>query len=513
MSNLRRQAATLVLRSPDEVQQLCSALLSAIESQTNSSEATTSSSANAVARLDDLATILLQQAFRYFQSAEAEELGLTGALVDVIARLYRAFGRESRARHHLLRILAAAGDRDALKMFAELVVTDPPQNPEDAVLAFVPLFQRQDYPAQALFPRLLDALEHPTEAATVLDLANFLTRRRRLASHPATARQAALTELLGNLTTHLEKIETGKSAPAAKLSVADLRRHVAESVTLVVSLCDALALIGNTAAIGTLERTLALAHRRVKTEAAAALARLHDEAGTQALVEIAAEAVVRNRALAYLEELHLIDRVDPKYRTDEARAEGDMAAWLTEPAQFGLPPQLLEIVDTCTQKWPGYHEPVCCRLWRYEYRLRGKSLAGIGITGPVTHAFNADLQDMSPADIYAVFAGWQAEHDEIFEVSADELTAEQSQAWSHISAALQKAELSNLAFVKLGHFFGAEQFVATGTRADQPGVIILDGQEVHWYPVTISSARAPGANEIYWLHKGKRLLRAFNADE
>src|SRR5207253_3246379 len=126
-----------------------------------------------------------------------------------------------------------------------------------------------------------------------------------------------------------------------------------------------------------------------------ALARLHDEDGIDALVEIAAEPVVRNRALAYLEELHLIDRVDAKYCTDEARAQGDMAAWLAEPAQFGLPPQLLEIVDTRTQNWPGYQEPLSCCLWRYEYRLRGKMLAGIGITGPVTHAFNADLQDMS----------------------------------------------------------------------------------------------------------------------
>jgi hypothetical protein len=509
--NFRRQAAQIVIEFPEEVAELCAALLSVVESQTAASGATNSSSSHVLASFDELSAILLRQAFRFFQTEESA--ALSDDTVEILGQLYRKLGGESRARHHLLRILATAGDRDGLESFAELAATDPPQNPEDAVLAFVPLFQRKDYPAQALFPRLLDALEHPTEAATVLDLANYLTRRRRLSPHPAAARDAALTALLGNLTTHLEKIETGKSASAAKLSALDLRRHVAESVTLVVSLCDTLALIGSISAISTLQRTMGLAHRRVKTEAAAALASLGDESGIQTLVDIAAEPVVRNRALAYLEELQLIDRVDAKYCTDVARAEGEMAAWLAEPAQFGLSPQILEIVDTCTQKWPGYHEPVCCRLWRYEYRLRGKTLSGIGITGPMTHAFHADLQDMSPADIYAVFAGWQAEHEEIFEISADELTVEQSHAWSHIVAALEKAGLSELQLVKLGHFFGAEIFVATGLRADQPGAVILDGQEIHWYPLSTSSSRAPGANEIYSLHKGKRLLRAFNAED
>ena len=48
-----------------------------------------------------------------------------------------------------------------------------------------PLFQRRPYAAQALFPRLLDAIEHPVLAALILDLANHVTRQRSVPRHPA----------------------------------------------------------------------------------------------------------------------------------------------------------------------------------------------------------------------------------------------------------------------------------------------------------------------------------------
>src|SRR6185503_9186201 len=73
----------------------------------------------------------------------------------------------------------------------------------------------------------------------------------------------------------------------------ELSRRVARGVALAVSLCDALALMGEQSATGKLNQALRVGHRRLRTEAAAALARLGEEAGVTELVQLAAEPVAR----------------------------------------------------------------------------------------------------------------------------------------------------------------------------------------------------------------------------
>ena len=74
--------------------------------------------------------------------------------------------------------------------------------------------------------------------------------------------------LLGELTQRLKKLEESPEA------VGDAKRNTmaAESIALVISLCDALALIGDRSIVGKLFQTLELSHRRIRTEAAMALA-------------------------------------------------------------------------------------------------------------------------------------------------------------------------------------------------------------------------------------------------
>ena len=38
------------------------------------------------------------------------------------------------------------------------------------------------------------------------------------------------------------------------------------------------------------------------------------------------------------------------------------------------------------------------------------------MAGPLVHAFEADLTKLDQFDAYAAFAGWQAEHPDIYEV-------------------------------------------------------------------------------------------------
>lgn len=431
---------------------------------------------------------------------------LDSSTIDGVMRVYRSLGPSSRARHHLLRLLATAGTRPALAAFAELVASDPPRKSDDAMLAFVPLFQRPDYPPDALFPRLLDAQDDAAIVTAVLDLANYLTASGRIDRHPAAPRAARLVNLLGGLVGRLARLEEHPAEFAA--SPADLNAIVSESTGLIVAIVNALGLIGEPAAAGKLHQALELGHRRVRTEAAFALARLGDETGVEILAQMAAEPVVRSCALAYLDELGKLDRVPESLRTPPTRAEGELAARLALPTYFGAPPHALELVDASRRSWPGCPEPVDCYLFRYEYRSGERSLSGIGMAGPLVHAFQVDLADLPPDDIYAAYAGWGTEHPEISELEADDLSPAQQAAWQSARQRLVEQGYRSPRLVKLGRFFGEEHWVAAAQWQQRPGTAIVCGDQIEWHG-DAGTPRSPGETEIYYLFKGRRLLRAF----
>lgn len=488
---LRREARHLQITSLDDAQRLLGAL----------------ADWSPTADDDVLVAELLTPVWRWLQSRNDSE-PLPAAMVDRVVGLYGRWRERLLAAHHLLRLLAAAGDEASLAAFADLVANVPPQKPDHALLVFVPLFQRSDYDPRSLFPRLLDALEHPQLASVVLDLANYLTRRGRLAGHPAASRGEQLANLLGAVVLRLQRVEERPQEFGS--SPRELSELVGDGVSLIVSLCDALALIGNTQVTGKLHQTLELRHRRVRVEAAAALARLGDERGVDVLIEMAAEPVVRSRVLAYAQELQVLDRVAAEHRTDEARAAGAMAAWLAEPVHFGSPPPVLDLVDTCTLAWPGYDKPVTCYLFTYEYPLEVGSLTGVGIAGPVTHALLADLEDLPPADIYAIYAGWHAQHEEIGETPADQLGPHERAQWETVRSGLENAGYEQPTLDKLGRFIDDEHWVATARRQGRSGVVVVAGERIDWYPIP-ASRRPLGPTEFYYLHKGRKILRTFNA--
>ncbi len=462
---------------------------------------------DSASRGDSALAELFSRFWQFLQSTRNAR-GLEPETIERILRLYRRLAPQSRARPHLLRALAAAGDSDSLTAFVELLISDPPQaEHDDPALAFVPLFQQTEYSVDALFPRLLDILEQPAYAAVVLDLANFLTRRDRVDEHPAAGRVDQLAALLGGVVQRLERIAEQPKKFAS--SPQELTRLVAEGVALVVPLCDALALIGDDRVTGKLHQAMGLAHRRVRTEAAAALARLGDDAGLEMLAAMAAEPPVRTRALAYLDELGQGDRAAEEHRTPLARAEGEVAAWLAEPTHFAAPPASLELIDSCRLYWPGYSAQIPCFLFRFEYRLGERSHTGIALSGPVTHVLNVDLQDLPPADIYAAYVGWHAEHEDIRETPAEHLSPAEQAAWPDVRERLEMQGYSVVALVKLAHFFEQLHWVTTAEHGGRGGVAIIHGDDFHWHP-TAATRRPLGPTEVYYLHKGREILRTFN---
>jgi hypothetical protein len=433
-------------------------------------------------------------------------------LAGNVVALYRHLGPKSLARGALLAWLAVGGSEVELAELANLLVDDPPTDDADVVQALAPLFRREDLPVAALFPRLLDALAHVPLATAVLDLANHICRRQLAPQHPAAVRKGELIDMLGRLIGLLAQLE--ESPQAAAQSPREISLRVQQSVALAVALCDALALIGDEAAIAKLHPALALGHRRLKTEAAAALARLGDKRGKEELIDLAAEPVARLRVLAYAKELGILDQIDPLYRSPQARAESELTVWLAEPTQFGLPPQSCELIDHRRQFWPSFAEPVDCFLFRFTYAMtvndEEKSYTSIGIAGPLAHAFTADLADLPPADIYAAFAGWQAEHAEIKEYDVEKLSRSGRTEVARLARRLHDAGYEAIEPRLLGEFFGVKVLVAECTQGKLTGVAVADSQDILFFAAR-RPQRSIGIREAWCIYKGRKLLKTFNA--
>ncbi len=363
----------------------------------------------------------LGQWFRQFSLDTPNRDEFYLSIAPALNRWYAKLPGASPLRRHLLSWLAVLGSPAALAQFAQWLADDPPTASEGVAQIFEPLLGDRPTPIETLFPTILAALAHRVLAASILDVANHYFRAGQVDAHPAAERLSQLLLLLDGVVCQVENIENGKLPNG--MTQAALLESVADSVSLTVALCDALALIGDRSAVGGLSRALELKHRRIQTEAAAALARLQEPRGADKLVALASQPVARLRVLAYADELELSEKIDVKYRTEEAVAEGELAVWLSEPSRFGIAPVRLELFDSRTLYWPGFDDVQSCYLFRYVYPKAGGETANIGIARPCTHAIGPSLLDYTPLDIYALFAGWQGSHDEVFEIDVERLSA------------------------------------------------------------------------------------------
>ena len=443
---------------------------------------------------------------RFAPNPAGDSAGLNERLRGSIAELYLKLTPDSSIRHLLLVVLAGAGTPADLPVFADLVADDPPTDWMAAGVAFSPLMRRDDCDGAGLFPRLLDALAHPQVAPLVLDLANYLARSGQAIRHPATDHAARLMSLLEQLAARLESL----GGQTELHSSSETQRQVGESVALACGLCDALALIGQAEAIPLLERVSRLPHRRLRAEAAAALARLGEAGGAETLVTLAAHPIARLRVLTYAAELGLEERIDPDYATPAARAEAELATWLAEPSNLGSPPTATELIDARRQFWPSFDDPVDCFLFRFAYRLPQGEYENVGIAGPLVHAFLVDMTRLTLGDQYAAFAGWQTEHAEIAEIPAEEFTADQHDAVAKITIHLAEQGFSDITPVLFGLFFGEWPLVAVARYDGTFGSLVAGREGVQWFPQDTTSSRPLGPHEAYSIWKGRHLLAAFN---
>lgn len=427
---------------------------------------------------------------------------------DSVHKLYVNCPPNSELRCHLLRWLATAGTEDCLRQWSDMVCDNPPFHRTAMVLVFAPLMQGQFSPPEWLVDQLVNnATSHSQIAPAVYDLLNYYFRHGKVAVHPAESRNEALVGLLSQLTAQMSKIESGKLPSGATPESVNLL--ISDSVSLIVALCDAFALQKFEAAIGSLRAAMALRHRRVQTEAAAALARLGDDEGKATLVNLAREPIARLRVLAYADELGFRDEISLELQGEISLAESHLAIWLAEPAQLGLAPSEIELVDTRELYWPGYDHPIQCFLFKYTYGLGDSGLSNIGICGPMTHAFVSDLKHLAVDEMYAAFAGWQTVHQEIFQITPERAEAAFHNEWRRLVGDLH-AEAYDQAEVKMAaSFFGQLVLVAEAINEGQHGTAIIDANSKAWFP--IGDPKQPIDYQMaFSIWKGLQMLNSFN---
>lgn len=422
--------------------------------------------------------------------------------------LYLAVAPDAKLPNHLLRWLATGHDTGRLQLWVQLMGDQPPEDRTGIALSFAPLMDAEFVPPEWFLDALIDSpTRHSQVAAAIYDLCNFYYRHSRVQSHPAEQRLESLNELLGQLCNNLLQIESGKIN--ANIDAKAINRQVADSVALIVALCDTFALVGYEAAADNIIKVMMLRHRRVQTEAAAAIARLGYAEGQTALVAMAQDPVSRLRVLAYADELGFLNQISLELQGEIAIAESQLAIWLSEPQQMGLAPTQIDLVDNREMYWPSYEHPIQCFLFRYSYGSGENAHSNIGICGPLTHAFAADIQHLSPEDCYALFAGWQTTHQEIFQIGVEQAAQLHASEMRRLQSLLSEQQVEDQQIQTAAGFFGEIVLIATGTLDGTAGTAIVDSSEVTWIPEGI--ARAP----IDWdlasaLWRGRRLLSNFN---
>lgn len=428
-----------------------------------------------------------------------------------VQTLYRISPNESDLRNHLLRWLAVEGSDEAMHIWTDLICDDPPEHRLGIVLAFAPLMQSSFHPPEWMLSQLVNhATCHSQIAPAIFDLFNYYYRHDKVETHPAAERVDELTELLGQLAGQLGKIEEGNFP--STLGASQINQLVSDSVALIVALCDTFAQLKHEPAIGKLHQALGLRHRRVQTESAAALARLDDDLGKKTLIELANQPVARLRVLAYAEELGFKDEISLELQGEIAMAESNLAIWLSEPAQMGLAPSKIEFLEGRELYWPSFEHPVHCYLFTYSFGSGEQTHRNIGICGPLTHAFAADLQHLDNDDVFAAFAGWQTVHSEIYQVSLNRAQQTFPNDWRRLNGMLEAEGLDETELRTAASFLGELLLIADATKDGQTGTAIVDGRKTSWF--SHGNENAPIDWQMaYSIWRGQQLLANFNESE
>jgi hypothetical protein len=251
------------------------------------------------------------------------------------------------------------------------------------------LFGEENHPhGPALVDALRDPLPDSIAGAVLLDLANALSRQKRLERHPYDTHAGWLRLERWLRDSNPEFFNYAHSAAASLPFLAPEARN--SLAALAMDHPDA----------------------GVQMEAAWAGAYRGGTAGLTFLARMCEDPRHSLTARRYLDELGHGDRVPAKAREANFEAMAQMCNWLAHPNEFGEPPTDITLYDTRELNWPPTDDRRRVWLFKYIYagRNNGTDEVGLGMVGSITFAlFGETTADMSPEDAYGVHCGWELE--------------------------------------------------------------------------------------------------------
>jgi hypothetical protein len=410
---------------------------------------------------------------------EEQTARLVGLLVSQRAfECYRAFRKynPSKSLGLFLQSMLFNGHSSSLRVAMDLLVDTPPLDWKDTALALSTLMQSTNWKLADVFPRLLDS-DHPSVLAPALDLANSMVRKHGFSPHPAADRFDSLLGIFGAVTLQLQALE--EDPRKFSDNVQAIQRMLFDAVSLLVSACDYFALMGEPRAIGKLNQAIELKHRRIKLEAAYALAKLGELRAVDLIVELLQDDSSRARAVAYLHELSADDRIGPEWTTSLAKAKSDLALWLSQPEQFAIPPSRIELVEQRTMLWPGFEGPQECFLLQFDYGTGEGTYSNVGFSGPFASAMSLDMKSFSNDAAFAMYLASDVEDPSESRVAWESLPESQKNSYADWLGDLESKGFDEIKPLARLRCLGAEALLCQGT-SDEGNAwgILTDGGSV-----------------------------------
>jgi hypothetical protein len=114
-------------------------------------------------------------------------------------------------------------------------------------------------------------------------------------------------------------------------------------------------------------------------------------------------------------------------------------------------------------------------------------------------------------DIYAIYAGWHAEHDQIFSVASEQFNEAQLRLMEQFQRHLERLGYQNIRPAQLGFFLDEQAGVFIARRDATECVVATDGLETIDQPIS-GRLRPLTPEDLFNLFKGRKMLRTFNSN-
>jgi hypothetical protein len=237
----------------------------------------------------------------------------------------------------------------------------------------------------AVVGRLRSPIPEGFIGVAYLDLANTMASEGYLGNHPFDT-----LEGISRLRAWLTEPETPSFARSAAASLPFLAQPNREELL-----------------------ALAMDHHSVSVqmEGAWASARLGSEAALKFLARTCLDPNHSLTAIEHLSRLGRDDLVPTQALEPDFQAVAALASWLGDPAEYGHPPDTIELMDTRTMYWPPTEDER--QLWLVRFRYDPKppddpGEAGVGLVGSITFCLAGQTSAaMPPEDVYALHCCWE----------------------------------------------------------------------------------------------------------